>query len=153
MKSWFGALVALVALAAFDGRPARAQAGDITGIWLTEDGEGSVEITACGQMRCGRIVWIRQAAGAASPLLDARNPDPALRTRPLCHLQVLRNLSRQSDGRWGGGEVYDPDEGKTWSVIVARDGDALRVTGYLGNPLLGETQRWTRAPPGRTSCR
>jgi uncharacterized protein (DUF2147 family) len=54
-------------------------------------------------------------------------------------------VKRQSNDSWDGGSVYDPDEGKTYTVMLKRDGEArLLVTGYIGMKAFGETVVWTR---------
>jgi len=124
-------------------------------VWLTEDGEGAVEIFDCGGSLCGRIVWQKSALRAdGSPDIDDRNPDPALRRRPICGLQIIGELTRSDPASWDGGWVYDPDSGKTYHVKLTIEGaDTLRLRGYIGIPLLGESQLWRRAPADLPLCR
>src|SRR6059058_2438800 len=76
-------------------------AEEIAGLWLSEDGEGAVEIAPCGAERCGRIVWLKSPNTAEGhPVTDANNPDPALRTREVCGLRIVTGLKPQSDGGW-----------------------------------------------------
>lgn len=133
---------------------ALAAPDDITGVWLTDDGAGAVEITPCGVDRCGRIVWLKQTqTPQGEPVADANNPNASLRARPVCGLRVLSGLKLQSDGGWDGGRVYDPEEGKTYDAAVRREGaDRLKVTGYIGVKTFGETVIWTRAPKALSGC-
>ena len=130
------------------------------GIWFDDTGKGAVEIAPCdkaggtaGQL-CGRIVWLREPNGEnGKPLTDGYNPDPDMRARPICGLQVLGNLSPQPDGAWDAGWVYDPKVGKAYDVEVRLEGrDQLTVTGYKGIKLLGKTFVWKRAPPTLPKC-
>jgi uncharacterized protein (DUF2147 family) len=132
-----------------------ARAADIAGPWLTEDGKGAVEIYPCGAALCGRIVWLRTPLGPdGAPLTDGRNPSPALRQRPLCGLQILGDFRPSGPNAWEDGWIYSPENGKTYHATMAlQDASTLRVRGYVGIPLLGETQTWTRAPAGLGSCR
>jgi uncharacterized protein (DUF2147 family) len=125
------------------------------GVWLTEDGAGAVEIFDCGELLCGRIVWQRLALRAdGSPDIDDRNPDPTLRRRPICGLQIIAGLTASDPATWSGGWVYDPDSGKTYHVkLTMESADTLRLRGYIGIPLLGVSQLWRRAPGNLPLCR
>ena len=68
--------------------------------------------------------------------------------KPILGLEILWNLHRDGD-EWAGGEILDPDEGKTYrcKMHVSDDGQKLEVRGYIGISLLGRTQVWERAAP------
>jgi uncharacterized protein (DUF2147 family) len=136
--------------------PARsaAAASDITGVWITDDGQGAVRIEACGDMRCGRIVWLKTPLDAKGrPLHDANNPNPAERQRPICGIQIVDGLKLQRDGSWDAGRIYDPEDGKSYDAMMKASGARLEVTGYLGLKMLGETVVWTRQTAQFTPCR
>ena len=63
-------------------------------------------------------------------------------------LHVLSNLHQASGNpvKWEGGEILDPENGKTYraSLMLSSDGRRLDVRGYIGTPLLGRTQTWQR---------
>jgi uncharacterized protein (DUF2147 family) len=117
------------------------------GVWLTEDGDGAVEIFDCGELLCGQIAWQRSPLRPdGSPDIDDRNPDPALRGRPICGLQIIGDLRQSDPASWTDGWVYDPDSGKTYHAnLTMESADTLRLRGYIGIPLLGENQLWHRA--------
>jgi uncharacterized protein (DUF2147 family) len=48
---------------------------------------------------------------------------------------------------WDGGDILDPDNGKVYRVPLRplKDGRQLEVRGYIGIPMIGRTQIWTRA--------
>jgi len=50
------------------------------------------------------------------------------------------------DGHYEGGEILDPDNGKTYRCIMKLDdsGNKLEVRGYIGISLFGRSQDWTR---------
>jgi uncharacterized protein (DUF2147 family) len=152
--SKFPGVVAIAALTMFFLAPSGAQAKDVTGIWMSDDGEGAVEIERCGDKRCGKLVWLKTPNDdAGKPLRDANNPDPAARQKPVCGVQIIKDVALQSDGSWDGGTVYDPEEGKSYSVMIKPTGnDNLEVRGYLGIKSLGETMTWTRAPAQLKKC-
>lgn len=130
------------------------------GVWFDDTGKGAVEIRRCGadgaaqQLLCGNIVWLKEPTGQnGQPLTDGYNPDPDMRARPICGLQVLGDLAPQADGAWDEGWVYDPKVGKAYNVEVRLEGrDRLNVTGYKGIKLLGKSFVWTRAPPTLPRC-
>jgi len=50
------------------------------------------------------------------------------------------------DGHYEGGEILDPENGKTYRCLMKLDntGNQLEVRGYIGISLLGRSQNWTR---------
>ncbi len=76
-----------------------------------------------------------------------RNPDAALRGRPLCGLTVLDDLLPVpgDPGRWGAGSFYDPRIGRGYgpaATLVSADVLVARV--YVGTPLFGKNQTLLR---------
>ena len=69
------------------------------------------------------------------------------RNKPVMGMEMIRDVRRTGD-TWGGGELLDPDNGKTYRVTLTPtpDGQLLRVRAYLGVSLFGRTQTWRRAP-------
>lgn len=134
-------------------RPDSARPSPI-GVWLDDTGQGAIEIAPCGEMLCGRIVWLKEPlTKEGEPLTDALNPDPSRRERPICGLQIIGDLKRQPNGSWDKGWIYDPKEGKSYDVeIRLRDPDRLQVKGYLGVKFLSETFIWQRAPAELPRC-
>jgi uncharacterized protein (DUF2147 family) len=120
------------------------------GRWQTAKKDGTIELTvdADGRLQ-GKIV----DGSGGSERLDANNPDPALRSRPLRGQFILKGLSYDGDGKWSGGTIYDPNNGKTYRLKVETSGEnLLRLRGYIGTPLLGRTEIWTRAPVASASA-
>ena len=71
-----------------------------------------------------------------------KNPDPALRTRPLLGMQILNGLTDKG-GDWRG-EIYDPRRGKTFKSVVSRNADGtLNVKGCFA--FICQTQLWRPA--------
>jgi len=120
-----------------------ASAPAIVGDWLTADGKAVVRIAPCGARTCGRIVRVL-ARGANVPATDVRNPDKALRSRPLVGLAVLTGFTRDG-GEWAGGRAYDAKTGRSYKAKLTPNPDgSLTVTGCI--LFLCKSQRWTRAP-------
>jgi uncharacterized protein (DUF2147 family) len=124
------------------------------GVWYDDTGKGAVRIEQCENKLCGKIYWLKDTVNAeGKPLIDRHNPNEGQRTRPICGLQVFGGVVRMDDGEWDTGWIYDPKEGKSYSVAMKLDGpDTLKVTGYLVMKLMGRTLTWKRAPADLPSC-
>jgi uncharacterized protein (DUF2147 family) len=124
------------------------------GVWIDDTGDGAVKIDVCGNTLCGKIVWLRNPLNdEGKPKHDRHNPEPSQQNRPICGLPVLGDLTSVPEGGFDNGWVYDPKEGKSYSVaIVAQSADQLSVTGYKGIKLLGKTFMWTRSKTDLPSC-
>lgn len=113
---------------------ARAQAS-VIGDWRSPHGDAEVRIAPCGDSVCGTFIWFRDAIDTETgrPLADDRNPDKALRGRPLLGMIFLSGFRPGHDGRWVHGHIYDPTTGHTWaSRLSPAPGGRLRLEGCLG---------------------
>ena len=104
---------------------------DILGIWLIEeDGEPieKIEISKCGDMYCGKIIWIKQMDTTGNPIVDKKNKKKELRNRPLLGLDVLKNYKFDGKDTWQDGEFYAHRKGKTVSPkLTLIDKQHLRI--------------------------
>ncbi len=138
---------------AAEGAVAADVAEAFVGHWWTEGDKSRVRIERCADdasTLCGRIVELGEPLGEdGRPRLDAENPDPALRDRPIEGLSILRIPARPDDeGVLRDGRIYDPESGRTYRCLLWRDGELLRVKGYLGITLLGRKTTWRPAGDG-----
>ncbi len=119
--------------------PAHAAPADAFGRWLTQSGRGHVDIAPCGESACGTIAW-----GTGGPSVDAKNPDPALRTRPLIGVRILEGFRKTSNG-WVNGRLYDPETGNSYrgEILPQADG-TLKVKGCIGPICRAQTWRRVR---------
>lgn len=90
--------------------------------------------------------------GTIEKLFDPPVPHPtcylckgAMKDRPLVGLQILWGFKKDGS-QWPGGQILDPETGKIYRASLALEdgGKKLRLHGYIGIPLLGRTQVWTR---------
>lgn len=129
---------------------ASATEAAVEGRWLTEEKSGVVEIYRCGDgALCGRLVWLRMKPTDQKQnpeALDLRNPQPALRNRPLCGLIIMWGFRQeQGQNQWSGGSLYDPESGNTYSGKIALEPNGtVHLRGYIGVSLFGRSEDWTR---------
>lgn len=125
---------------------ASAQSPTPVGVWLHANKRIQIEITPCEDRLCATIVWFQWPNDAQGlPLVDLKNKDPALRTRPLLGLKVLYGLRRTGENSWEDGYVYNPDDGVDYraEMSIEKDG-TLRIRAYVFIPWFGHTLIWTR---------
>lgn len=104
-------------------------AAPVSGRWLTDDGKGIVEIGACGESVCGRIIRVLADTGGATT--DSNNPDPTLRSRPLIGLNILSGF--KDSGKIWEGKIYSPERGQTYrSELIRQANGTLQVKGCVG---------------------
>ncbi len=124
------------------------------GWWVDQSGKAGILISTCGGDLCGKIEWLKAPLDTAGkPKTDIHNSNAALQARPLCGLQILGDFKPGGDGGWKGGWIYDPKSGNTYHsrLHVAADG-TMHVRGYIGIPLLGRSEVWTRPATTLTPC-
>jgi uncharacterized protein (DUF2147 family) len=112
------------------------------------DSQVVVQMFDCGNLLCGRVVWLvipRDAQGVLTS--DQRNPDPKLRQRSICGLTVLWALHPKGTDRWEGGWFYNPYDGKTYRVSARlTSADLIVARVYAGVPIFGKTKTLQRVP-------
>ncbi len=122
------------------GVSGQVTAGDIVGLWDTNDG-AEVEIYERDGSYYGRFARFYDDPPAGG--IDSHNPDPALRTRSLVGADFILKFEFL-DGKWKNGRIYNPENGKDYEADLELDGEVLQVRGWLWFRLLGRTVRWTR---------
>jgi uncharacterized protein (DUF2147 family) len=118
---------------------------DILGYWLSENKDGVVLVKKEDGDYKGYLVWIKfLATGEKKEVLDDKNPDKKMKKRSLWGIRLFEGF--KFDGEWTGGQIYDPDSGKTYKCKMSLEEDkkTLNLRGYVGIPLFGRTSHWTR---------
>jgi uncharacterized protein (DUF2147 family) len=146
-------VVLFVALSAF---PASAQTPSVMGTWLTASKAAQIQLSPCTDPArgpiCGQIVkLIDPKDDSGKPMMpeevvDRRNTDPSLRGRKVLGMVMLYDFARTGDpNSFESGTIYSGENGKTYKANISLQADGtLRLRGYVGVPMLGETQIWTR---------
>ena len=141
--------ILLALTAGLYAQPKAPEADEILGIWLTGSKKGKVEIYKCGDRYCGKLVWLKEPTYEdGTQKIDKKNPDPALQKRPVKGLNILTDFEYDEDLEWEDGEIYDPENGKTYSCEIwmdEEDRNILNVRGYIGISLIGRTDVWERS--------
>ena len=150
-------LAGALALAPVGMQGAPAEAADLLGLWLDENGEVAVELEMCGDQLCGRVAWLNEELDAGGQArVDAKNRAAELRDRELQGLTVLSKFAPSDDdfGVWKQGMLYDPNLGATFIHCTLRveDDGRLRIRGFEGHKgsrglvasRFGKTTYWSR---------
>ena len=138
----------VLALSALGAGPAAAQMTPV-GLWKTIDDDGKTEkslvrIVDSGGTLSGRIEKLLDPKDNPNDVCDKCTDDR--KGKPIIGLTILRNLKQSADDKsvWDGGEVLDPDDGKSYRARLKpqNGGKELQLRGYLG-PFY-RTQVWIR---------
>ena len=121
------------------------------GLWKTIDDETKKEkslirVTEAGGVFTGKLEKLLDPSAKPDAVCDLCSDDR--KDKPIVGMTLIKNV-KQSDsdkGRWDGGEILDPNNGKTYKVRLTpgEGGKTLAVRGYIGAPMLGRTQTWVR---------
>ncbi|MBU3607067.1 DUF2147 domain-containing protein [Polynucleobacter nymphae] len=125
----------------------KSQTNDaITGSWKTFDDEMN---------QPAAIVLISEKnglfSGVVTKLLDpsalptCEKCTDARKGKPVVGMEILTGLRKTSE-TYSGGKILDPDDGEIYraSIYLTDQGNKLDLRAYIGIPLLGRTQTWTR---------
>lgn len=144
-RSLLASCAALAAAAAYAGTPT------VLGYWR-EPGGSIILIAPCDRQLCVEIVRVSSGNHLAT---DTHNPDPKLRARPLCGLRIGDGFVEIDAQHAGGGHLYDPKSGRTYSGRMMAEGNLLHLRGYVGLAVFGRTETWertSRPPPCSASA-
>ena len=124
----------------------QTKADDIIGIWLTGGKEpANIQVYKSGDKFYGKIIWLKNPTENGNQRVDANNPNKTKRSNPIIGLIILTGFKFDGDDEWKGGDIYDPESGKTYSsYMYLKDKNTLKVRGYVGISLFGRTEVWTR---------
>ena len=120
------------------------------GLWKTVDDETGKEKSLVRVTETGGVL-----TGKVEKLLDPTRQDAKCdkctddrKDQPVLGMTLIKGVKQNADHpeRWDGGEILDPNKGKTYKVRITPvdGGKTLEVRGYIGAPLLGRTQTWSR---------
>lgn len=147
----FAGLLLLLTTALAAQAQSSSAAADPRGRWVTANGNLEVEVTPCGNALCGTVTKV---LGNRSMAPGGGNME-SVDKRPALGMTLLQDFKPVDAGdasrpptEWAG-QIYNRENGKTYScnMSVNTAGNAageLLLHAYVGLPLFGKTQRWTR---------
>jgi uncharacterized protein (DUF2147 family) len=112
-----------------------ATASTPAGLWTTPDHGAVIQIAPCGDGLCGKIVGMVIAPQDPTPRDWAGDSQ--------CGLTIIQTAPAPDAAHWNG-SIVNPRNGSTYHATIALGADhQLRLRGYLGLPIFGQTQTWT----------
>ena len=120
------------------------------GLWKTIDDETKAEKSYVRVVESGGVFTAK-----VEKVLDPAKADAKCdkcsddrKDQLIQGMTIVKGVKANADdkGLWDGGEILDPNNGKTYKVRMkpVDGGKKLEVRGYIGAPLLGRTQTWVR---------
>ena len=105
---------------------AGAEAANMDGVWMRDDGNARVRVSPCGNKTCATNLWIRDSSKGEAP-----------------GDQLIMSLKRSSDTEFSG-TAYDPKRGMTFSVDVTLGNQVMTTRGCVLARLLCKTVGWAQ---------
>lgn len=121
------------------------------GFWQETDDQGHVGawflFVEKNGLYEGRLVKLFKQPGEQRLITTCEKCPGDLKDAPMLGLTIVKGMKRDGN-TYEGGTILDPRDGTVYhaQMELSDDGEQLFVRGYLGIPLLGETQTWTRLP-------
>jgi uncharacterized protein (DUF2147 family) len=105
-------------------------AQDICGIWLTANSEAKIEIKKKGNEHYeGKLIWTMDKSEKSKKTIGA---------------VIVKDFVKTGKNNYKG-IVNDLDKNKTYySTITLISDNVMELRGYIGIPLFGRTEKWTR---------
>lgn len=126
---------------------AQYKATDLSGEWMVESKDAIIKIQQKGTIFYGTIAWLKNPNDKTTGKLktDIKNPEPALRSKPILGSTLLKDFIFDGDDEWEDGTIYDARSGKTYKCIITMlDINTIKAKGYVGISLFGVSTTWTR---------
>lgn len=134
------ALAALMALPLLMASPAFALSdNDVIGVWRHPDNGSHIQIYACGQSACAKIVKVADPSRK-----DDKNPDPKLRDRPVVGVVIMNGGKKAGPLKWQG-KLYNTLDGGTYNGTLTLVSETeLKLSGCIMGGLICDGRTWTR---------
>jgi uncharacterized protein (DUF2147 family) len=130
---------------------ALAQSTSPAGLWKTIDDSTKKEKSLVRIVESNGVY-----SGKVEKIVDPDSPKDAVckdctddrKDKPVVGMTIIRNVKASADDKasFEGGDILDPNNGKVYRVKLKliESGSKLDVRGYIGAPILGRTQTWSR---------
>ena len=117
------------------------------GLWRTIDDatgkeKANVRITETAGVFTGKIEKLLDPAKQDSKCDECTD---SRKGQPVVGLTIIRNI-KKGESHWEGGDILDAANGKVYRarLTLSEDNKKLDVRGYMGAPMFGRTQTWSR---------
>ena len=119
---------------------------DIVGKWKTIDDETGkpksiVEIYEKDGKAYGKIVKLFRGPNEEQDPVCTECDDDR-KNKKIIGMEIIRGMEKDGD-EWEDGTILDPKNGKIYDCEIWREGDELKVRGYIA--FLFRTQTWLKA--------
>jgi uncharacterized protein (DUF2147 family) len=139
------AIVLLPAAAVLFGNSLYAQENSTLGLWKNVEPNRTIVFRLTEQKGelTGKVEKVLKGgvedSSGKCPKCEGENKD-----KPVVGMTVVWGMHKESDGRWSGGKILDPDTGKIYAckIATAEGGKKLSVRGSIA--FFGKTQMWER---------
>jgi uncharacterized protein (DUF2147 family) len=123
----------------------------VAGFWQQVDNNGHVGawfyFTEVDGLYQGRLVKMFKQPGEQRLVTVCSKCAGKQKDAPMLGLTIIKDMRRDGN-KYESGTILDPRDGSVYhaQMEISPDGQKLSVRGYLGIPLLGQTQVWSRLP-------
>ncbi len=123
-----------------------AQTADVVGKWVTIDDDGTtkksmVEIFEKDGEVYGKVLELYNPSVENPKCVDCKGDR---KDQLITGMEVIRNMKPKGDGKtMAEGTIIDPENGKEYKCTMWREGNELKVRGWIG--FLYRTQTWKLA--------
>jgi uncharacterized protein (DUF2147 family) len=120
---------------------------DVTGKWKTIDDDSGkeksiIEITTRDGKIYGKVIKLfREPGEEPDPVCDECDDDDPRYNKKVLGMEIMKDLVK-NNGVYDDGTILDPKNGEVYRCKIWREGNDLKVRGYLG-PFY-RTQTWKK---------
>ena len=109
----------------------------------TNEKKAIVLLTETNGQLSGKIIKVLNPADAKEKCTKCKG---ALKNKPIQGLNFLTGFKADGGNEWTDGKLVDPESGKVYSgkIKLSNNGQSLDLRGYVGVPMFGRSQTWTR---------
>jgi uncharacterized protein (DUF2147 family) len=134
----FTSLISLMRMTAMEAQ--------VTGLWISTDHVDATERSIVNIYEInGKIYGKVDKLLPAATITHCKGCEGELKNKSLIGMTIMSDLKREGDNKAIEGKVLDPSNGKWYSCDIELESrDKLKVTGYVGFPMLGKTMYWKR---------
>ena len=120
--------------------------GKFEGVWQNiddEDGKPKSHIQIYEENGELKAKVIKLLPAATVKVCTACTGD--LKNKPIEGMVLVKNMKKESEKVYTGGEILNPKNGKTYDcTMTLKDENTIKLRGFIGISIMGKTQYWKR---------